>query len=87
MQSENTDSSIIKDEILVDLQTDFDSQLLEIKFEKYQLLKIKDVSKSLNIILYQFDANKISVDKLIKKISKIDGIESVQTNKKITKRR
>jgi hypothetical protein len=85
--SQSKTKDVINGEILIDLKNGVDPSLLLSSFKKYNLQFSKLVSFDLNIVLYKFNNEKIDIEKLIKKVKKIEGVENAQSNKKIANRR
>lgn len=82
-----SDPNVIPNEILIDLESSFKPGMLEDTFAKYELKEKKVISPGQNIVLFQFNQEKIGVEKLIKKVKKQNGVEEAQSNKRTTKRR
>ncbi len=74
-------------EIIIDLVLDSDPTKIITEFKKYNLAVSRVLSPSLNIVLFNFDSNKIEMNKLIKKVKKSQYVENAQTNKTIQNRR
>lgn len=81
-----TDPNARPGEILVDLKQDAGHEDFISKMKKYKMEKKKVVSPSLNIILCTFNEKKIGLEKLIKKVKKLDEVENAQSNKNLNNR-
>jgi len=68
----------IDNKILVDLDKSTTPESLETEFVKYDLKMKSLASRSQNTYLFLFDSDKISAERLIKKINKINGVVSAK---------
>lgn len=85
-QNEASHEHIFGD-ILIDFQKDAKhEEVLRKISKKYDIQHKSNVSPDLNIHLFSFNESKISVDDLIEKVKKIDGVENAQSNKSINNR-
>lgn len=85
-QNEASHEHILGD-ILIDFQKQANHELTLSKIaKKYNIVHKSNVSPDLNIHLFSFNEKKISVDELIEKVKKIDGVENAQSNKNINNR-
>lgn len=73
--------------VLVDLKDNINPEILEEEFKDYNLQNKKVISKPLNIYLFTFNENKISVAELIKALRISKNVNNAQTNKEVKSRK
>lgn len=77
------DSAIIRNEILVQLQSEIKIDSLLNNFIQCNLTVKKEISKRMNIYLLTFDDRKIKAEKVFKKIKNRPFVKSVEFNRKV----
>lgn len=73
-------------EILIDLKTGVNPDDFGQRLKKYSLEKKNVVSSSLNIVLFNFNEGKVSIDDLIEEVKTMEEVENAQSNKNLHNR-
>jgi hypothetical protein len=72
--------------VLIDLKDGTSPESLILEFSEINLIKLKQISRPLNIFLFSFDRRKIALDELLDNLKKSPYVEDAQSNKKVTNR-
>lgn len=80
---DETEDSIIKHELIVQLSKDASMRQLLHQFKAYELRKLKVINESMNIWLLTYNTDLIEASQMLEKLKASKGVGQVEFNKKV----